>query len=133
MFVSVTWDCHSNPPQRNRVCTILHGCQMKKSCWNYGFIKPNSLFYFYFYALSRIDKLSVCFIPQALLDSVGCTNNPGALELTVYIWPLGQNCEESICALRSLCSLPFLPSDRVSWRPRWRSLPFFREVPLSSD
>lgn len=49
-------------------------------------------------------------IPHALLDSVGGANNLGALELTVHIWPLGQNCGEYICALGLLRSLPFLSS-----------------------
>lgn len=78
----------------------------------------------HFYAFSRIDRLSVCFNSHALLDSVVFANNPGALELTVHIWPLGQNWEEHICAPGLLCNLPFLPSSRASWQLGWRNLPF---------
>lgn len=71
----MTWDCHSNPPTRNRVCTILHGCQMKKSCWSYDLMKASGLcvFFLSFFFFSVLKELVsqglgrwAMFVPQRL-------------------------------------------------------------------
>lgn len=94
MFVSVTWDCHSNSPQRNRVCATLHGCQIKKSFWNSGLIKPKSLFIIII-IFSPLNKL--------VSQDLGRCSLVHSLEIGMRILPLPKELVQLGSSLKMLC------------------------------